>query len=248
MCLHAWVVEVIHERHERRQQLRMVRRLQLRTEVGAHLAERLACRPPHLGVAVLQPRQAHVGQRAQLLLHQLGTALRNLREADERRMAAPPVGVAQPRRKQLPGGRHDRVAAKRHGDAVEAFLAKLEAVACSRLLVLVGVSAMPQRVVLDVHQERHEHLKQAGHKVGQLAHHPGRLLARLTQRDQELGGELAGCVVQLLGARNLEHRLHHVHQLLAQEAWVRLRHLDQNLQPLLRRQLVAAVEAAADAR
>ena len=48
------LAEVVHDGHETRQDARVLAALQVRTQVGAHLAQRLARRPPHLRVLVLQ--------------------------------------------------------------------------------------------------------------------------------------------------------------------------------------------------
>ena len=48
------LAEVIHDGHEARQDARVLAALQVRPEVRAHLAQRLARRPPHLRVLVLQ--------------------------------------------------------------------------------------------------------------------------------------------------------------------------------------------------
>ncbi len=53
--LDARVLEVIHDSHEPWQQARMFRLLKVGAQVRAHLAHRLACRPPHLWVLILQP-------------------------------------------------------------------------------------------------------------------------------------------------------------------------------------------------
>ena len=55
--LHSRVSKVVHQRHQSRQDARVLLLLQLGAQVRAHLAQRLAGRPPHLGVLVLQPLQ-----------------------------------------------------------------------------------------------------------------------------------------------------------------------------------------------
>ena len=54
VSLHARLREVVHDRHQAGQQARVLRLLQLRPQVRAQLPNRLARRPPHLGVPVLQ--------------------------------------------------------------------------------------------------------------------------------------------------------------------------------------------------
>ena len=57
------MVEVVHDSHEAGQQARVLSFLKVWTQVRAHLAHGLACRPPHLGVLVPQalhlPPQQH---------------------------------------------------------------------------------------------------------------------------------------------------------------------------------------------
>jgi len=72
------VVEVVHRRHQRRQDLRPVLLLDIRGQVRAHLPQRLARGPAHARVGVVQALEAHPHQRLQLLQHHLGAALRDL--------------------------------------------------------------------------------------------------------------------------------------------------------------------------
>jgi uncharacterized protein YigA (DUF484 family) len=46
-------------------------------------------------------------------------------------------------------------------------------------------------------------MEEARNQIRQLAHHAGRLLARLAQRDQELGRQLPRAVLQLLRLSDL---------------------------------------------
>ena len=64
------------------------------------------------------------------------------------------------------------------------------------LSLLCGASMASAR--LDVEQEGQEAVEEARDQRGQLAHHAGRFLSRLAQRDQELGGQLPRAVLQLL--------------------------------------------------
>ena len=52
--LDARMVEVVHHSHEAGQQARVLRFLEVRAQVCAHLAHCLACRPAHLGMLVPQ--------------------------------------------------------------------------------------------------------------------------------------------------------------------------------------------------
>ena len=63
-----------------------------------------------------------------------------------------------------------------------------------------------RRACLDVQEEQGEALEQARQLLRELAHHAGRLLARLAQRHQELRRQLPGAVLQLCGFRDLRTR------------------------------------------
>mmetsp|Transcript_12792 Transcript_12792/g.38564 ORF Transcript_12792/g.38564 Transcript_12792/m.38564 type:complete len:249 (+) Transcript_12792:1510-2256(+) len=220
--------------------------LQLRPQVRAHLSDGLARCPPHVRVLVLQPLDAHGHQRIQVPQHGLDTALRNLGEANEGGVALLPVGVGHQPRQTFCCQGHQCVAPQAQCQPVQTLLPKLIQFSLAVRLVSVAVGPMPVLLVLDVQQEGQHDAEDGLRKGGQLAHHPRRLVAGLAQRDQELGCQLAGGVIQRLCARNLQHCCHHFRQLAPQEPRVRLCDFDKHLQSLLCRGLLLCVQGLAD--
>ena len=101
---------------------------------------RCATVTPHL--------QAHIDQAAVVVVHDLHAALRDLRQADERRVPLPPVAVGQQRGQVAAGQRHHRGAAQRERHAVQALLPELVALALALALIPVAVRIVPPGVVL----------------------------------------------------------------------------------------------------
>ena len=83
-----------------------------------------------------------------MLHHDLHAALRDLRQADERRVPLLPVRVDGPLRQQRYGDGHHRRAAQRQRDAVQAFLPELVQFALAIRLVRVRLRLMPLRFIL----------------------------------------------------------------------------------------------------
>eukprot|EP00951_Prasinocladus_malaysianus_P028255 scaffold256756_cov36-Prasinocladus_malaysianus.AAC.2 len=119
----------------------------------SHLSDALAGSPADLGVRVLDALQAHVDEGFDLLEHDLGAPLGDLREADEGGVAVSPVllvveEVLHHRRplRRVEDGRP----AQGDGHPVQALLPKLAQLALA-LVALLVFRGVPLLVVLHIH-------------------------------------------------------------------------------------------------
>ena len=246
--LHA-VRLVLHGAEKRRQNRRVRLLLDLRAEIRAELPDGVHSGPAHARVRVRGGRAERGRDRAaDILQHALRTPLGDLRERDERGVAFAPVGIRQQRgNRRRRAGEHG-VGAERDGDAVQALLTHLVALALARVAVLLLLARVPLRVVLNVQQERAEAVEQPRDKVGQLAHHARRAVARLRQGHQELARQVARAVFQVVVRRDGHHGIHDVREVFAHEPRVASGELDEKAERLLRVRLVAALKRAAQRR
>mmetsp|Transcript_20599 Transcript_20599/g.49035 ORF Transcript_20599/g.49035 Transcript_20599/m.49035 type:complete len:393 (-) Transcript_20599:326-1504(-) len=213
-------------------------------KIRAHLPNGLAGRPSNSGMRVLHALHAHIHQAPDLLQHDLGTALRNLREADEGAVAVPPVLVVEeavhhgsPLRRV-----EDRCPAQSDRHPVQALLTKLAQLPLPLrpLLVLGGV---PLRVILNVEQVVHQAHEKPVIELRELPHHAGRLLSRLTQRHNKLARKLPRRLLQLRGLCDGHHRLEDLRQRVPNKLGVDLCNLDERFDGLLCIFLLTALQS-----
>mmetsp|Transcript_6081 Transcript_6081/g.24215 ORF Transcript_6081/g.24215 Transcript_6081/m.24215 type:complete len:573 (-) Transcript_6081:9-1727(-) len=233
---------IVHRREQRGQHLGVLLFLDLRAQVRAQLPGGVDGRPAHARVRVAEFAGEHVGDLARALAQLLVASLGDLREARERRVAVLPLRAGEELVHRGGDRRQHGLAAQRARQAVEVLLRDVEVVAVAGVLVLLVLGGMPERVVFDVQQHLEEDVAQLADVLRNLAHHAGRLLALLAQRHDELDREVAHALFEVLLGGDLQHRLAHGLQLLAQEARLGARHLHEHLEGLLRRALVAGLE------
>mmetsp|Transcript_2920 Transcript_2920/g.11961 ORF Transcript_2920/g.11961 Transcript_2920/m.11961 type:complete len:798 (+) Transcript_2920:1014-3407(+) len=240
------VGRVLHALEQDGEDLRVRLLLDLGAEVGAQLADSVHRRPADARVGIGGGRAEARGHRPRdVLFHSLDASLRDLRHRHERRVTLTPVPVLQERRDGRRRARQDGVSAERDGDAVEALLPDVVPLALADVAVLLLLRGVPLLFVLDVEQEGDEAVEEAGDKVGQLAHHAGRAVAGFGEGDEELGGEVAGAVLQVVVLRDGHHGVDDVREVLAHESRVGSRELHEHGECILSGGFVAPLERAA---
>lgn len=219
--------------------------LQLRAEVGGKLAYGVDGRPPDPRMRIVEGIEHHPDHLIEILSHDLGAALCDLRYGDERGVPSLPLVSTHKRREQLSSHGQDGVPADGDGEPVEALLREHKAPGLPGVFFF-GDGGVPRGLVVDVEQHGHDDGEEPADVSREAAHHAGRALAGLGEGDDELDGEMARAVLEAGRLGDVQHGCDDVGQLAAEEARLGAGEVDHHLERLLRGALVAAVEGVGE--
>ncbi|RDX86583.1 hypothetical protein CR513_32077, partial [Mucuna pruriens] len=149
-------------------------------------------------------------------------------------MAVLPFWGSQVCRQLFRRNRNNGVSTQRNREPIQALLPHTVIAGFASILIL-GLSTVPRRIVLD-------YGKQPTDKLRQLPHHPRGALPGLGESNNKLNRQMASPFLERLGLGNLQHGANDIHKLAAQKPRLGAGELDEKLESLLSGGLLAGIK------